>query len=67
MSQGVLCQKIKVLGKKLWPVARVQTDTKAITEYYTLLGLQPFKLLAVIWAVQKWVTRLNSAFILIFS
>ena len=34
MSQGVLCQKIKVLGQKLWPVARVQTDTKAITEYH---------------------------------
>ncbi len=36
MSQGVLCQKIRFLGQKLWPVAREQTDTQTevlITEY----------------------------------
>ena len=28
MSQGVLCQKIRFLGQKLWPVACEQTDTQ---------------------------------------
>ena len=26
MSQGVLCQKIMLLGQKLWPAARENTD-----------------------------------------
>ena len=36
MSQGVLCQKNRFLGQKLWPVACGQTDTHIevlITEY----------------------------------
>ena len=36
MSQWVLCPKIRLLGKKLWPVAREQTDRQTevlITEY----------------------------------
>ena len=33
MSQGVLCQKIRFLGQKLWPVAREQTDRHTHTEY----------------------------------
>ena len=32
MSQGVLCQKIRFLGQKLWPLAGEQTDTHAQTE-----------------------------------
>ena len=31
MSQGVLCQKIRFLGQKLWPVAREQTDTHTLS------------------------------------
>ena len=55
MSQGVLCQKNRFLGQKLWPVARVQTHTQThtevlITEYP--IEAQPFKLLPMIWAVQ---------------
>ena len=35
MSQGVLCQKIRFLGQKLWPLAGEQTHTQteiSITE-----------------------------------
>ena len=32
MSQGVLCQKIRFLGQKLWPLAGEQTDRHTHTE-----------------------------------
>ena len=38
MSQGVLCQKIRFLGQKLWPVARSQTD-RGFKEYRPYQGL----------------------------
>ena len=46
MSQGVLCQKIRFLGQKLWPVACGQTDRQTNmrmeTEYLSRLSLSSF-------------------------
>ena len=55
MSQEVLCQKIRLLGQKLWPVVRVQIDKQTHTEFLITeypIEAQPFKLLPMIWAVQ---------------
>ena len=37
MSQGVLCQKIRFLGQKLWPLAGEQTDIQ--TETHTEISI----------------------------
>ena len=55
MSQGVLCQKIRFLGQKLWPVACEHTDTQ--TQVLTTenpIRASAFQASAcdLIWAVQ---------------
>ena len=50
MSQGVLCQKIRFLGQKLWPVARSQThrqtDRHTDTQTEVLKNRDPIRALA---------------------
>ena len=50
MSQWVLCQKIRFLGQKLWPVAGEHTERGF--NHWVPYRAQPFKLLPMIWAVQ---------------
>ena len=42
MSQGVLCQKIRFLGQKPWPVAGEHTDTDTQTHRHTDRGFNPW-------------------------
>ena len=43
MSQGVLCQKIRFLGQKLWPLAGEQTETHTDTQTEVLITEYPIK------------------------
>ena len=55
MSQGVLCQKIRFLGQKLWPVACEQkhkhTDTRMDTENPIRASAFQASACDLIWAV----------------
>ena len=57
--EGVLCQKIRFLGQKLWPVARLQTHRQTHTHTEVLTTENPIRASAfqasacdLIWAVQ---------------
>ena len=63
MSQGVLCQKIRFLGQKLWPVACEQTDTQTeVLKTENPIRASAFQASAcdLIWAVQQFISIFQS-------